>query len=52
MGATAAEIRLHVRTDLCVGRRWIVLEQRLRAHDHASDAISTLRRLLIDKSLL
>src|ERR1700751_1527012 len=52
MSAATAEIWLHVRTDLCVRGRWIVIEKRLRAHDHTGDSISALRRLLIYKGLL
>src|SRR5215813_11537486 len=52
VSATTAEIRLHMRTDFRVGRRRIVIEQGLRAHDHAGDAIPALGRLLSDKGLL
>jgi hypothetical protein len=50
--AAAAEIGLHRRSDIGVGRRRISIQQRLGAHDHPGGAVAALRRLLIDKRLL
>ena len=50
--AAAAQIRHHVPANVIVGRRRIRFEQSLRAHDHARDAITALRGLLIDERLL
>src|SRR5262249_37548084 len=52
MCAAAAQIGLHVTADLIVGQVGIFLQQRLRAHDHSGNAIATLRRLLVNESLL
>ena len=52
MRTAAAQIRLHVRADFIIARVGIFLQQRLRAHDHSSNAVTTLRRLLVNESLL
>ena len=52
MCAASAQVRLHVRTDFVIARIGILLQQRLRAHDHSSDAVATLRRLFVNESLL
>ena len=38
--------------DLGFGRLRVALEQRLRAHHHAGDAVAALRRLLLDEGAL
>src|SRR5579862_6832256 len=50
--AATAEVRRHVAANLGVARRGIRVEQRLRAHDHAGDAIAALRRLLVEERAL
>jgi hypothetical protein len=50
--AASAQVRLHVRTDFVIARIGILLQQRLRAHDHSSNAIATLRCLFVNESLL
>ncbi len=52
MGAAAAQIRLQLGADLLVGRLGIPLQQRLRPHHHAGDAIAALRRLLFHEGAL
>ena len=52
MGAAAAQIWLHPAADFGISGRRVAVEQRLRAHYHAGDAIAALRRLLIDEGLL
>jgi hypothetical protein len=50
--AAPAQVRLHVRSDFIIARIGILLQQRLRAHDHSSNAVATLRRLFVNESLL
>ncbi|MCW2338243.1 hypothetical protein M2337_002476 [Sphingobium sp. B2D3A] len=52
MRSAPAEVWLHVAPNLFVIRPRDFVEQSLRAHDHACDAISTLGRLLGDESAL
>ncbi len=52
MRAAAAQIRLHVGADLLLRSDRVVVEQRLRPHHHAGDAVAALRRLLVEKGLL
>jgi hypothetical protein len=52
MRAAAAQIRLHVRAQILLRRFRIALEQRLRAHDHAGDAVAALRGLVLDERAL
>ena len=42
----------HVAANLGIRRRRILLQQRLGAHDHSGDAITALRRLLVDEGAL
>ena len=50
--AAAAEVGAHVLADLLVRGCRIASQQRLRAHDHAGDAVAALRRLLVDEGPL
>src|SRR5258706_465193 len=52
MGTAAAEIARQRVLDLVFGRVRICIQQGLRLHDHAVDAIAALDRLLVDESLL
>src|ERR1700733_13876075 len=52
MRAAPAEVRLHPVTDLPVGRRSILPQQGVAAHDHARNAVATLCGLLVDEGLL
>src|SRR6185437_181631 len=52
MGAAATQIGLHLGADLRVGRLRIALQQRLRPHHHAGDAVAALRGLLFHESAL
>src|SRR2546422_6265050 len=52
MGATAAEIVRERQPDLAVARGRVLIEERLRCHDHAVDAVATLRRLRLDERRL
>ena len=52
MRAAAAQIELELGPDLRIGRFGIPLQQGLGAHHHAGDAISALRRLLLDEGAL
>ena len=49
MGAAAAQIGFECGADLGVARGGLALQQRLRAHHHARDAVAALRRLLVDE---
>ena len=52
MRAAAAQIGLHRCANIRVGRIVILLQQALRPHDHAGDAVSALRRLFVDECAL
>src|SRR5947209_1998923 len=52
MRAAATEIGTHMFADLRVGRSAVCGQQRVRAHDHAGNAIAALCRLLLDESAL
>lgn len=52
MGAATAEIGLQVVADFVIARIGDLVQKGLRAHDHASDTVTTLRGLLILKRLL
>src|SRR5262249_17108898 len=51
VGAAAAEIERQALAHLGFARTWLVVEQGLRGHQHAVDAIAALRRLLVDEGL-
>src|SRR3954465_8946469 len=52
MGAAAAEIAVERRDDLLVARGLFLLQQRVRRHQDAVDAIAALGGLLVDERLL
>ena len=52
MGAAAAQIEFELGADLRFGRFGVPLQQGLRPHHHAGDAVAALRRLLVDEGLL
>ena len=52
MGAAAAQIAVQRLLDVVARRMRIPVEQRLRGHDHATDAVAALGGLLVDESLL
>src|SRR3546814_10671908 len=52
MRSAAAEITLQRLLDVAVARIGVFVEQRLRGHDHAVDAVAALRGLLVDEGLL
>src|SRR5438132_5287562 len=52
MRAATAEVRLQRLPDVGIRGVGLCLEQRLRPHHHAGDAIAALRRLLLDEGFL
>src|SRR3954454_6819073 len=50
--AAAAEICVHMLANLSVCRRAVCGQERVRAHDHAGDAIAALGSLLLDEGAL
>src|SRR5215831_7188219 len=52
VGAAAAQVERQALAHLCIGRMWVAVEQRLRGHQHAVDAVAALRGLLVDEGLL
>src|SRR3569833_3292851 len=52
MGAATAEVRLHMASNLFVRRVRRLVEESLRLHHHAGNAVTALGRLFVDKSLL
>src|SRR5262249_54889147 len=52
MGAATAQVWGESLAHVLLGRPRIAVEQTLRRHDHAIDAIAALSRLLVDKRLL
>src|SRR5262249_13940431 len=44
MGAAAAQVERQALAHLGIGRMRVAVEQRLRGHDHAVDAVAALRR--------
>ena len=52
MRATAAEIGFKRRSNFAIARLRVDLQQRMRSHHHAGDAIAALCRLLLDKRTL
>ena len=52
MGAAAAQIAIQRLLDVIAGRMRILVEQGLRGHDHAADAVAALRGLLVNEGLL
>src|SRR5258708_5765225 len=52
MRSAAAEIARQRVLDLVFGRVRVCIQQGLRLHDHAVDAVAALDRLLVDESLL
>lgn len=52
MRSAPTKVVIERRTNVGPGRLWVAIEQRLRDHDHAGDAITALNGLLIDEGLL
>src|SRR3569623_1517499 len=52
MGAATAKVRLHMASNLFVRRVRRLVEESLRLHHHAGNAVTALGRLFDDKSLL
>ena len=52
VGTAATKMDVELRSDVCVRRRRIAVEQSRRAHDDPGQAVAALTRLLLDKGLL
>src|SRR3954452_18984758 len=52
MRPAAAQVRSERLAHVVLGRLWIAIEQRFRAHDHPIDAVTALCRLLLDEGAL